>query len=109
MLYTISGKVVRGDGYGRTLGYPTLNLEIENKKLPRAGVYAGLAVLDEKKYRAGILINPDGKVEAHLLRYNGDAYGKMVTLDIQKFLRDYKKFDNERKLIMQIKKDLEMC
>src|SRR6185436_2072949 len=104
----ISGTVVRGDGYGRQLGYPTLNLQSKDI-LPKVGVYAGTAALDGKSYRAGILINPTGKVEAHLIGYEGDLYGKMVTLEVGKFLREYKKFDSEAELKLQIKKDLEQC
>ncbi|OGI76435.1 hypothetical protein A3C67_02270 [Candidatus Nomurabacteria bacterium RIFCSPHIGHO2_02_FULL_42_19] len=113
MNYKITGKVIKGDGYGRKLGFPTVNLEItqENpvQELPPVGVYAGNAVLDNKSYRAGILINSGGKVEAHLIGYDADAYGKMVTLEIKKFLRDYKKFENEKELIKQIVKDLKKC
>ncbi len=105
----IAGKVVKGDGYGRKLGFPTVNLETGGAKLPTAGVYSGTAILDKKKYKSGILINPSGKVEAHLLEYAGDAYGREVTLEINKFLREYKKFDSEEELIAQIKKDLIIC
>ncbi|OGI82132.1 hypothetical protein A3I95_00255 [Candidatus Nomurabacteria bacterium RIFCSPLOWO2_02_FULL_44_12] len=107
----ITGTVVKGDGYGRKLGFPTVNVIAE--ETPPYGVYAGTATLENKIYRAGILINPKirdkCKVEAHLIGYNGDAYGKMVTLELKKFLREYKKFDTERELIIQIKKDLEQC
>ncbi|HEV7424063.1 MAG TPA: riboflavin kinase [Candidatus Paceibacterota bacterium] len=109
MNYIISGKVIRGDGYGRKLGFPTVNLDIGKAKLPQTGVYAGTAVLDNVTYRAGILINPTGKVEAHLLGYSGDAYGREVTLQINKFLREYKKFETQEELIEQIGKDLEKC
>ena len=109
MNYVISGKVVRGDGYGRKLGFPTVNLEIKDQELPDAGVYAGEAVLESKKYRAGIVINPEKKVEAHLIGYVGDAYGKVVTLEVNKFLRAFKKFDTEEELILQIKKDIDKC
>ena len=111
----ISGIVVKGDGYGRKLGYPTANLDNPHTEL-KAGVYAGTAsfVSNVSKrhfdtYRAGILINPDGKTEAHLLGFEGDLYGKMLTLEIAKFLREYKKFESEAELINQIKKDLEQC
>lgn len=107
----ISGVVIRGDQYGRKLGYPTMNLQFP-EALPRgleSKVYAGLAFLDDVKYRAGILINPTGKVEAHLLSYSGDAYGKELTLVLKKFLRDYKKFETEEELKLQIGKDLEKC
>ncbi len=109
MDYKITGKVIRGDGYGRKLGFPTVNLQIGLGELPPAGVYAGNAVLDNKNYRAGILINPSGKVEVHLIGYSGDAYGSIVTLETKKFLREYKKFENENELISQIKKDLKIC
>ena len=109
MNYLISGKVIRGDGYGRKIGFPTVNLEVKDQKLPEAGVYTGDAILENKKYRAGIVIDPAAKVEAHLLEYNGDAYGKEVTLEIKKFLRKFKKFDTEEELITQIKKDIKKC
>ena len=112
MHYTIAGKVKRGDGYGKKLGFPTVNLEIESgntEVLPTEGVYAGGALLEGKEYRAGIVIGPGSKVEAHMLGYNGDAYGQQVTLTINKFLREYKKFDTEEELIIQIKKDIDKC
>jgi len=101
----IIGKVIRGDGYGRKLGFPTVNLDTKDE-LPKMGVYAGEAVLENKIYRAGILINPTGKVEAYLIGYNADAYGKEVTLNTKKFLREYKKFKNEKELVAQIREDL---
>lgn len=104
----ISGIVIEGDHYGRKLGFPTVNLDTKDE-LPKVGVYSGLAILDNKEYRAGILINPNGKVEAHLLKYSGDAYGKMVTLTTGEFLRDFKKFETEEELKTQIEKDLEKC
>ncbi len=108
----ITGRVIHGDGYGKKLGFPTVNLERrkeEKKELPSEGVYVGEATLNEKKYRAGIVIGPAKKVEAHLIGYNGDAYGKEVTLEIKKFLREYKKFDTEKELIIQIKEDIKQC
>lgn len=108
MEFKISGVVVRGDQYGRKLGFPTVNLET-TEATPPYGVYAGIAILDNKEYRAGILINPNGKVEAHLIGYDGDAYGKMVTLMTKEFLREFKKFNTEEELKAQIEKDLEKC
>ena len=109
MNYTVSGTVVKGAGYGKKLGFPTVNLATETKALPPQGVYAGTAELEGKKYRAGIVIGPGEKIEAHLIGYEGDAYGKEVTLELNKFLRDFKKFDTEEELIIQIKKDLDLC
>lgn len=112
MEYAIKGKVIKGDGYGRKIGFPTVNLESEEQKakeLPAEGVYSGTAVLDGKVYRAGIVIGPHDKIEAHLIGYQGDAYGKEVDLKIAKFLREYKKFNTEEELIIQIKKDINKC
>lgn len=109
MHYTISGKVIKGDGYGRKIGFPTVNLEITTKKLPKNGVYAGIVNLDGKEYRGGIVIGPRDKIEAYLIGYSGDAYGKRVTLETNKFIREYKKFETEEALITQIKEDLKKC
>ncbi|MBY0376877.1 riboflavin kinase [Patescibacteria group bacterium] len=105
----ITGKVIHGDGYGRKIGFPTVNLEIEEQLLPKEGIYAGNGLVENKKYRAGIIIGPNRKIEAHLLGYNENAYGKMVKLEIEKFLREYRKFETEEELINQIKKDIALC
>ena len=109
MNYIISGKVIRGDGYGKKIGFPTVNLETAMKEFPPEGIYSGVAMLNNLEYRAGIVVGPGKKVEAHLMGYNGDAYGKQVSLQINKFLREYKKFDTEEELKEQIKKDLKQC
>ena len=109
MQYKISGIVIKGDGYGRKLGYPTVNLDPEVSIFPPIGVYAGEAMLGNKKYHAGIVVGPLDKIEAHLIGDEGDAYGKKVTLHILKFIREYKKFFSEEELIKQIGKDLAMC
>lgn len=113
-MYYITGIVVKGDGYGRKLGFPTVNLDIlrqaqDKPKLPEDGVYAGSVKVGEKEYRAGIVIGPNGKVEAHLIGFEGDLYGIEISLEIKKFLREYKKFDTEEELKAQIKKDIEQC
>lgn len=109
MSHKISGTVVKGDGYGRKLGFPTLNLEVDSKIELAEGVYSGIAILAGKEYRAGIVIGPSQKIEAHLIGYEGNAYGEDVMLEAEKFLRGYQKFDTEEELIAQIKKDIALC
>lgn len=105
----ITGKVIQGDGYGRKLGFPTVNLETETKEFPKDGVYSGTAVLEGQEYRAGIVVGPHGNIEAHLIGYHGDAYGKEVMLNIGQFIREYRHFDTEQELIDQIRKDINLC
>ena len=109
MQYKISGKVIKGDQYGRKIGFPTVNIETQMKELPPAGVYAGEVLLDNVVYKAGIVIAPNNKIDAHLIGYNGDAYGKVVSLTLNKFLREFKNFNTEEELIKQIKKDINLC
>lgn len=117
MQYKISGKVIRGDGYGKKIGYPTINLSGRNflamKEKPAFGVYAGRAILNKKKYRAGIIIGPLDKkklpkIEAHLINYIGKAYGARAVFEIKKFIRKFKKFKSETDLIKQIKNDIKL-
>jgi FAD synthase len=112
---TLSGKVVRGDGYGKKIGFPTANLDVGDQEVPKDGVYSGFAILENlpaqagTKYLAGIVIGPNWKVEAHLIGFSGDLYGKELTLEVNEFIRDFKNFDTEEELKMQIGKDLEKC
>jgi FAD synthase len=110
MYQSITGKVVAGKGYGRTIGFPTVNLEkgIDAPEID-PGIYSGTAILEGKEYRAGIVVDPNQKVEAHLIGYSGDAYGKIVTLNVRRFLREFRHFGDEKELIIQIKKDLALC
>lgn len=114
----IEGKVIKGDNYGKKLGFPTANLDrkqfVKDKmKLP-LGVYAGVVFLHHlKKIRkAAIVIGPLDKkklpkIEAHILGFKGRLYGKKLTLYLYKFLRPFQTFKTEKLLIAQIKKDVQ--
>jgi riboflavin kinase/FMN adenylyltransferase len=108
--YRISGQVVKGDGRGKKLGFPTANLKVDPRKLvPAQGVYAGY--VDGKKCVVNIGARPTFKagrtvVEVHLLNFNKNIRGKAIKLDLFSRLRDEKQFSDARELIKQIKKDI---
>lgn len=114
MKVAISGRVVRGQGYGRKLGFPTANIDRRQWRLHKhlkLGVYAGLVQVANKMYRAGIVIGPlDTKklpsLEAYLLGFQGNLYGKSITFHLREYLRPFRQFTNEVDLKKQIKQDV---
>ena len=113
----ISGRIIQGDGYGKRLGFPTANVDrrqySRDQLRIRFGVYAGQAVLENgQQYRAGIVIGPADKsglpkLEAYLLGFKGNLYGKKIELHLNKFLRPYRVFPSESQLKQQIAKDVQ--
>jgi riboflavin kinase / FMN adenylyltransferase len=107
----VEGIVVAGDARGGTLGFPTANLGIRPELLvPRNGIYAGVAA----EHRAAVSIgtNPhyggrERRVEAHLLDFEGDLYGRRLVVELWRRLRDEAAFDSEEELIAQIARDVE--
>jgi riboflavin kinase/FMN adenylyltransferase len=107
----VEGVVVTGDARGGTLGFPTANLRIERDLLvPAFGIYAGAA----EGHRAAISIgtNPhyggqERRVEAHLLDFEGDLYGRRLVLQLWRRLREEQAFANEHALVDQIARDVE--
>lgn len=111
----IKGRVIRGEGYGRTLGFPTANLDRRDytkKKISvRLGVWAGQAYFGPKAFKAGIVIGPVDKtglpkIEAHLIGYKGSLYGKRLVICLEKYLRPFRKFKSEGGLKKQIGLDI---
>ncbi|MBR6824617.1 MAG: bifunctional riboflavin kinase/FAD synthetase [Firmicutes bacterium] len=112
--YTLSGVVCHGNQLGRTLGFPTANFQPQQgRMLPPLGVYAAKAELDGVTYDAVVNIgrrptvtdDPTLLVEAHLLGFAGDAYGKPITVFLGKRLRREKKFASAAELAEQITAD----
>jgi riboflavin kinase/FMN adenylyltransferase len=107
----VEGIVVRGDGRGRELGFPTANLDVPAELLvPPDGVYAGWA--NDRRAAVSVGTNPhfDGverRVEAHLLDFDGDLYGKRLLVEIWKPLRDQRRFDSLDELVTAIREDVE--
>jgi riboflavin kinase / FMN adenylyltransferase len=112
--YVVEGLVVRGDGRGRGLGFPTANLETANELLPPDGVYAAAAVVDGIIHAAvaNIGVRPtvtagDRRVvEIHLLEFEGDLYGASVRLAFVQRLRDERAFPDVDALRAQIGADV---
>lgn len=112
--YAICGKVVTGDKLGRTLGFPTANLDVSGLVLPPNGVYAAVTRHGGRLYRAALNIGirptvssgQQLRVEAHLLDFDGDLYGRELEIEIGEKLRDEKKFGSPQDLKEQIAKDI---
>lgn len=112
--YAICGTVVVGDKLGRGLGFPTANLDVAGLVLPPNGVYAAVTKHEGRLYRAALNIGirptvTSGRqlrVEAHLLDFDGDLYGRELEIEIGEKLRDEKKFGSPRELKEQIAKDV---
>lgn len=92
---SLFGTVVKGDGIGRSLNYPTANIDIGESRDLDTGVYAGRAVLNGKKYNAAIIVKKDlNKIEAHLINYNGeDFYGNDIEVIILSKVSDIEKLE----------------
>lgn len=109
--YRLSGKVVHGNGIGKTIGFPTANILPDPVKLiPKTGVYSGRV----KGHHAVINIgtnptvgNDHLTIEAHLIDYAGDSlYGKTLTLEFEQRLRDEQQFASLAELQKQIQEDI---
>lgn len=109
--YMISGKVVKGLGNGKKLGFPTANIAVPGYKLlPCDGVYKGN--INGKDAVINIGKNPTFEakkrtVEAHIIGENRDLYGESVTIRITQRIRDEIKFSKKEDLIFRIKRDID--
>ena len=108
------GKVTEGRRLGRTLGFPTANVQPESEQLPRNGVYAVRAVLDGKSHAgiANVGVRPTVNageqrlVEVHLFDFSGEIYGSDIEAIFQRFIRPERKFPNLDALREQIARDI---
>lgn len=114
--YCVAGMVIPGDGRGRTIGVPTANLNIwDHQIIPKYGVYACLAIVDQQRYKAAVNIGvrptfdrgqQRSHIEAHLLDTEINLYGKTVQLEFYHRLRSEHKFSDIQELINQINQDI---
>jgi riboflavin kinase / FMN adenylyltransferase len=109
--HELEGTVVSGDQRGGTLGFPTANLSVDPHLLvPAYGIYAGAAL--DGRAAISIGVNPhyggnERRIEAFLLDFEGDLYGKPLRIELWKRLRDERTFESEDDLVRQIALDVE--
>lgn len=116
--FYLKGKVISGDRRGRTIGFPTANLEVSWSLKPRVGVYLTQMKIKEAIYPAMTNVgwNPTVsdlqdriKIESHILGFNQEIYGQDVVLTFVKFLREEKKFSSLQELKSQLEVDLQQA
>ncbi len=113
--YVLRGEVVEGDRRGRTIGFPTANVRPDPAALvPARGVYAGFVRVGEETYAActNVGVAPtfdraESRVEAHLLDFQGDLYGRVVDVGFAQRIREEKRFSGVDELKEQIHRDVE--
>ena len=116
--FSLSGKVVKGDGLGKQIDYPTANILIEEdyKIIPKDGVYYIRTTIDNKLYNGMMNIghrptigNKAKSIEVNLFNFDIDIYDKVISVDVVVKIRDEKKFSSINALKAQLAKDEEYC
>ena len=115
--FILQGTVIHGDKIGRTIGFPTANIQVNNNKklIPPPGVYAVWVVVKGKKHqgalsisnRPTILENGELRVEVFIIDFDEDIYGEEIRLIFVDWIRDDLKFENLDLLVEQINLDVE--
>lgn len=113
--YTVFGEVVKGRMLGRTIGFPTANVVVQNEQLPPSGVWAVKACIDDEwvKGIANLGVRPTVEdantqrlLEVFLFDFDQDLYGKIIETRFEYFVRPEKKFESIEALTTQIQKDV---
>ena len=114
--FSIEGPVVKGDGKGRKIGFPTANIDTKNLILPPNGVYASYTKFNGKTHKSLLNIgvrptiikpNPSIQVEAHILKFNENIYDQVIDIELIEKLRNEMKFESIEELKKQISCDIE--
>ena len=119
--YSVRGRIVQGDQRGRTVGFPTANLDPENEILPAAGVYVGYFLfIDDGTPERGVELpavmnvgtrptfggDDRPQAEAHLIDFKGDIYGRRIEMSFLARLREERRFSGGEALRDQIASDV---
>ena len=116
--FMITGKVVKGDGLGKKINYPTANIFIEEtyKIIPKDGVYLVETIIEDKLFNGMMNIGHRPtigtnvkSIEVHLFNFNEDIYGKVISIKMISKIRDEKKFSSIEALKEQLVKDENYC
>ena len=116
--YSISGRVVHGDKLGRTIGYPTANVQLRHNRPPLSGIFAVRTIDGQGRVRDGAAslgLRPTvddcgrAKLEVHLLDFAGDLYGQHLRVDFLHKIRDEQKFPDLDALKARIAEDCDIA
>lgn len=114
--YSMSGMVVHGKGIGRTLGFPTANINVAKEKIvPKNGVYSVQVTVADEVFKGvcSVGVNPtieahaQRTIEPHILNFDRDIYDATITVAFKKRIRDEIRFENTDQLCDQIQKDID--
>jgi riboflavin kinase/FMN adenylyltransferase len=112
--YRVAGSVGTGARRGRTIGFPTANLENVETLVPAEGVYAVRGSVGDTTYAAAANIGPNPtfgedarKIEVHLIGFTGDLYGKTLVVDFLARLRPTQRFASVDELVAQLRRDVD--
>ena len=116
--FSLTGKVVKGDGLGKQIDYPTANISIKEdyKIIPKDGVYYIKTTIDNNLYNGMMNIGhrptigtKEKSIEVNLFNFNTDIYDRVISIDVVEKIRDEKKFASIEGLKTQLAKDQEHC
>jgi len=116
--FNLTGKVVKGDGLGKKINYPTANIFIEEtyKIIPKDGVYLVETIIEDKLFNGMMNIGHRPtigtnvkSIEVHLFNFNEDIYGQVISIKMISKIRDEKKFSSIQALKEQLVKDENYC
>ena len=112
--FSITGVVKKGDQIGRTIGYPTANLEVaeKNKLIPPNGAYASKVIIENRIYK-GMLnigmrptVNGQNKsIEVNIFNFDASIYNQEITIELYKYIRKETKFTTIHQLKEQLHQD----
>ena len=115
--HSLSGVVVVGDQRGRTLGFPTANIEVDSQfLLPGDGIYATWAIINGQRHLSATSIGvrptfglTQRLVEVFIMDFSADLYGETMSVEFVQKVRDQEKFDGLDPLVKQINQDVDDC